>query len=139
MPTPSLTETQKSKIYACLMQGMRPIDIAEQCGVSPSSVSRVKASMPRELLNQMKSEEVERISGLVMMQLEVGIESSIAIAKQGQDDEWRKAQPAAQLATFYGVITDKSIRLLEASEAAALAQAEIENNRRAEDFSDSVN
>lgn len=128
MPNPGLPDEKKAVIQGRLLAGDKPAVIAEEEGVSYSSVSRCKASIPHDVLEKMDGERVEMISDLIMTQLETGLEGSIAIARQATDDEWRYKQTAAHLATFYGVITDKSIRLLEASEAAALAKAAARDN-----------
>ncbi|MGB4825058.1 MAG: hypothetical protein WBP82_09170 [Leuconostoc mesenteroides] len=124
MPTPALDPKIVGEIQGMILRGMRQETIANEMGVSRSSVSRAKAKISSELLLQMKSEERDMISDLVMQQLEMGIEASIEIASQAKDPEWRKTQRAGELATFYGVITDKTIRLYEASENAAIALAQ---------------
>lgn len=124
MPNPGLEDAKKAIIQGRLLAGDKPAVIAEEEGVSYSTVSRCKAAIPYDVLEKMDGERVEMISDLIMTQLETGLEGSIAIARQAQDEDWRKSQTAAHLATLYGVITDKSIRLLEASEAAANAKLE---------------
>lgn len=126
MANPALPDDVVAKIQGMLLSGMKPADVAAELGVSYSSVSRAKAKIPSDVLERMDAERVEVISELIMTQLEVGVEASIAIAQQAQDEDWRFQQTAQHLATLYGVITDKSIRLLEASEAAATAKARVD-------------
>lgn len=133
MPNPGLDLEVVAKIQGKLLAGMKPAEIAKELNVSQSSISRAKAKISKELLSKMNQEQAEVISDLVMQQLETGLEASITIANQAHDDEWRRKQGASELATFYGVVTDKSIRLLEASEAASLA-----NRQRIEDHSDAA-
>jgi hypothetical protein len=126
MPNPGLDPELVGRLQARILNGEKPIQIAEAEGCSYSSVMRAKAKIPADVLERMSAEQVEVISDLIMQQLESGIEASIEIAEQVKDDEWRFAQTAAHLATLYGVVTDKSIRLLEASENAARARASID-------------
>jgi len=123
MANPGLPDELVARIQGRLLAGDKPAVIAEELGVSYSSVSRAKGKIPQDVLAKMDGERVEMISDLIMTQLETGLEGSIAIARQAHNDEWRNSQSANHLATLYGVITDKSIRLLEASEAAANAKA----------------
>lgn len=114
----TITPEKTAEIQGKLLAGMKPLDVATEMGVSYSSVSRAKAKIPADVLEKMDEEQQSVISDLVMMQIEAGIESTITIARQVDNENWRNQQNAAQLATFYGVISDKSIRLLEASENA---------------------
>lgn len=123
MPNPGIGDELTAKIQGRILAGDKPADIALDFGVSYSTVSRAKAKIPSDVLERMDNDRVDVISDLIMMQLETGLEASITIAKQAQNEEWRNEQTAAHLATFYGVVTDKSIRLLEASENAANARA----------------
>ena len=127
MAPPGLATEVVAQIQGKLLNGEKPINIAEDLGVSYSSVMRAKAKIPSDVLEKMDSEQVGVISDLIMLQLETGVEGSIAIAAQIQDAEWRDRQTAAHLATLYGVITDKSIRLLEASENASRTKAAIDD------------
>ena len=121
MPNPGLDPEVVARIQGMLLSGAKPSQIVAELDVSHSTVSRAKAKIPNELLAKMDQEQAAVVSDLVMQQLESGLEASITIAGQALDEDWRKQQRASELATFYGVITDKSIRLLEASEAAAEA------------------
>jgi hypothetical protein len=126
MPNPGLPNEKTAAIQGRILAGEKPINIALAEEVSYSSVMRAKAKIPEDVLAKMDTEQIGVIEDLIMLQLETGIEASVAIAVQAQDEDWRKSQNAAQLATFYGVITDKSIRLLEASENAARAKASVD-------------
>jgi hypothetical protein len=134
MPNPGLDMEVVARIQGMLLAGLKPAEIAKTLNVSQSSISRAKAKISKDLLANMNFEQQEVIADLVMQQLETGLEASIAIAQQASNDEWRKQQKANELATLYGVITDKSIRLLEASEAANRSQ-----ESRVEDYSASDN
>lgn len=123
MPNPGLDVELVAKIQGKLLAGEKPANIAAELGVSYSSVARAKSKIPQDVLDRMGNEQIEVIGDLIMTQLETGLEASIAIAQQAQDENWRKNQTAAHLATFYGVVTDKSIRLLQASEDANRAKA----------------
>lgn len=123
MPNPGLDPEVVAQIQTRILQGIKPAEIVKELNVSHSTVSRAKAKISSELLEKLSREQAGIVVDLVMTQLETGLEASIAIAEQAKDAKWRGEQKANELATLYGVITDKSIRLLEASEAAANAQA----------------
>lgn len=138
MPNPGLDLEVVAQIQGMLLAGLKPAEIAKTLNVSQSSISRAKAKISKDLLANMNFEQQEVIADLVMQQLETGLEASIAIAQQASNDEWRKQQKANELATLYGVITDKSIRLLEASENAARAKQD-ELERTSTYAGDSIN
>lgn len=123
MARAGLADDVVARIQGRLLAGEKIADVAVVEEVSFSSVLRIKHRIPTDVLEKMDDERVALISDLIMTQLEVGVEASISIAMQAQNEDWRDRQTAQHLATFYGVVTDKSIRLLEASEAAALAKA----------------
>lgn len=118
MPNPGISDDTLAAIQGRLLSGEKPKEIAQELGVSPATISRAKAKIQPELLARMDEERSFAITDMVLQQLESGLEASITIANQVQDEDWRRQQDAAKLATLYGVITDKNIRLLEAQAAA---------------------
>ncbi len=118
MPNPGIGDDKLAKIQGMILSGEKPAIIMAELGVSAATISRAKAKISTDLLQKMDDEQNRVIVDLVMHQLESGLEASIAISNQAHNENWRNGQNAAQLATLYGVITDKNIRLLEASAAA---------------------
>ncbi len=51
--------------------------------------------------------------GLLMEHLEASLRSLIAQSKQMADPEWIRRQPAGDLAILFGVLTDRTMRILE--------------------------
>lgn len=123
MPNPGLKPEVRQQIEIMLVAGKTPNEIVSELGVSHSSVSRTKAQLPPEVMSRLKEEDIETINNLVQQTLISGLEATIEISNQVKNEDWRKAQPANQLGILYGVISDKSVRLLEAAENAALAAA----------------
>lgn len=124
MPNPGLEPEVKASIQAAILQGKKNIEIAQELRVSVSSVCRVKATLSPDLLERLKEEEFETITGLITQQLTSSLEATIEIAEQCKDANWRGNQKANELGVLYGVLSDKTVRLLEASENAARAEAE---------------
>ena len=87
-------------------------------GVSKSTVSRVRASIPVEYLKQAETVKKERIAELVVDFLDEAQQSLMQIDRITLDQDWLLSQDAASIATFFGVKADKVIRILEASEQA---------------------
>jgi transposase-like protein len=60
------------------------------------------------------TQKKERIGDLIIDNLEAQLEATRAIARIVQEGEWIRKQPASELAVLFGVISDKSFRILEA-------------------------
>ena len=59
-------------------------------------------------------EQQERIGGLILDNVEAMLEASKELVNVVKDKEWLKRQSASEIAVFFGVISDKTYRLLEA-------------------------
>lgn len=114
-PTPP---EKKAKIIAALMAGHSPAKVATDFKVDKSTVSRIKSALPSHDLQQVATEKKERLVDLIESHLTESLKAAALIAKQTQDELWRSKQSAENLAIFYGVLSDKSIRLLEAAQRA---------------------
>ena len=104
---------KRAKIIAALLAGQSPVKVAADFKVDKSTVSRIKASLPSRELQQVATEKKERLVDLIESHLTESLKAAALIAKQTQDELWRSKQSAENLAIFYGVLSDKSIRLLE--------------------------
>lgn len=123
---------KRSRIIALLMEGAKPFEIVQEVGCSYATVTRVKQSLPNEVWQKINDEKFARIQDLITDQLEMNLDAMSKISGQFQDDEWRAKQDALHLATSYGIFADKSVRILEAMEAANIARQEIERRELSE-------
>lgn len=103
----------RSAVIAALLSGQGVSEVAKQYNLNPSVVSRLKASIAPEDLEKVATVKKEQLTDLVEAHLIASLKAAVAIAGQANDDSWRSKQPASELAVFYGVLSDKSIRLIE--------------------------
>jgi hypothetical protein len=120
-------ESTRIKVQQMLTTGEKPATIVKELKVSHSYVTRVKQKLPEEVWEKLTEEKFARIQDSITDHLELVLDSMATIAMQFQNDEWRNQQDALSLATSYGILSDKSIRILEATEAANIARAEATN------------
>lgn len=112
----------KDEAKAMLIAGEKPIDVARVTGLSPSTITRVKQSLPEEVLAQISEEKFIRLQDLITDHLESTIDTMGLILSQFADAEWRGKQNAQELAASYSVFADKSTRIIEATETANIAR-----------------
>lgn len=91
-------------------------EIAEKYSVSLMFVSSCKSNISRDVLDKMSAERADTISDLILAHMQVSLEAAIRITEQTKDEEWMKAQNAADLTKFYATMTDKVVRMAEAIE-----------------------
>jgi hypothetical protein len=117
----------QAQIIAALLSGQfsNDSDIALEARVSKATVSRIRASLPANILANIITKKEDRMAELVAEFLEEGLESLKRIDGITIDGDWLRTQDAPGLATLYGVKADKVIRILEAVERAN-SQAESE-------------
>jgi hypothetical protein len=110
----------QAQIIGVLLTGQFRTDeeAANAIGVSKSTVSRLRASIPDEYLKLSETLKKERIADRVVDFIDEALDSLIRVNRITLDQDWLLSQDAASLATFYGVSADKVIRILEASENA---------------------
>lgn len=116
----------RSLIITMLVVGHYQTDaeIAEVLGVSKASVSKIKKTIPPELLEGITQKRQAEIGMLVSQVLEESLIAAERIVRITSNEKWLAAQSASDLATFFGVISDKTFRILQAIEAANEAQRE---------------
>ena len=103
----------RAQVIAALLAGGSVAKVATDYKLDKSTVSRIKGSLPEQTLQQVATEKKERLIDLVESHLAESLRAATEIARQTQDDVWRSKQSAENLAVFYGVLSDKAIRLLE--------------------------
>lgn len=111
----------QAAVMAALLSGQFNTleDVAVATGTSGSTVSRIQKNIPPEYLAKVEESKKDKIGELVAQHLEHNLTALIAIDTFIiNNPEWLLAKDAAQVATLYGVKSDKAIRILEAAERA---------------------
>jgi len=98
---------------AALLAGQGVNEVAAAYNLDSGLVSRWKAKIPATQLQQVAVEKKERLVDLIENHLIASLKGAAKVACQADNDKWRDSQTASDLAIFYGVLSDKSIRLLE--------------------------
>jgi len=103
----------KGEVIAALLAGQGVNEVAKQYSIDKATVSRWKTSLPQQELQQIATEKKERLVDLIQAHLVASLKGATKCAEQANDDNWLRQQSAENLAVFYGVLSDKSIRLVE--------------------------
>lgn len=109
----------RAAVVAALLAGQGVSSVAKQYEVNKSVVSRWRAQMAQESLQQVATQKVEEFSELVADALKSILQSLKVSADKIRSDEgwkWIQENSPAEFATLIGVLTDKGFRLLEAAE-----------------------
>lgn len=112
------SDEKRAQVMAALLEGQSVTKVAKDYEVSQATVSRIKSSLGPEVLEEIGYEKKERIADLVESHLRDSLKACAAIAQHATNAQWLSRQSASELAVLYGVLTDKSIRILEAAESA---------------------
>lgn len=107
------------RVWAHIIE--RPEDsdsyIAEALGMNAKTVNRIRKKMPPEL-SSLVLKKMPNVAHRVATFIENSLDSLDRINEITKDEDWLRQQNASELATFYGVKSDKVIRLLEAAQRA---------------------
>jgi transposase-like protein len=116
------TNETRAAVIAALLQGQGVNEVARAYELSPSSVSDIKKSLSEGDLEQVRTEKKESIAALVENHLRASLTACANIANITTNNDWVLKQSGDNLAVFYGVLSDKALRLLEAAQNAARAR-----------------
>lgn len=122
------------QVQGLLLEGTAPSEICEQFNISPSTVTRIKQKIDPALLATINREREQVLQDKVVDHLEAAMDATINIARQTSNEEWMNTQDAKSLGTMYGIMSDKSIRLLEAMEYARAAREAAKQNEWADEL-----
>lgn len=107
----------KAQVMAALLAGQSINATAGKFKIPKGTVSgwarRAGQGVNSELAT-VATQKKERIGHLIIDNLEAEMEATKAMANVFKDPEWLRKQEASQLAVLYGVIKDKTYRVLEA-------------------------
>jgi len=108
------TET-KAAVIAALLEGQSISKVAKDYDIPPGTVNSWHTRHNKEdnLTNASNASQKKEIATLVMDLLEAQLEAGRRIV-EAIDTEYIKEQDASAIAVLFGVINDKSFRMLEA-------------------------
>lgn len=113
------SEKVRATALAALLEGQGISEVARRYKLPPSTVRDLKNSINSDEFAKVRAKKEERLAGLIEQHLEASLEAATSIARHAKNVEWLNKQDADKLGVFYGIVTDKSVRILEAAENAA--------------------
>ena len=116
------SDETRAAAMAALLEGQGVSEVAKKYQLPQSTVSRLKRQIPKDELDKVGTKKRENISELISTHLEESLRATTRIAQQTNNGKWLSEQSASELATLFGVITDKTVRILEAIENASSRQ-----------------
>jgi transposase-like protein len=102
----------KAEVMAALLVGQSINHVAKEYKIPRGTVSTWSRNLPRN--HAVSTQKRERIGELLVDNVEAELETTLAMQNVFSDEEWLKKQSASELAVLYGVIKDKTFRVLEA-------------------------
>lgn len=105
-------EQTRAAVMAALLAGQSVNSVAKEYKIPQSTVSTWKAQSPA--VDNIGYKKRERIGDLIVDNLEAALETTRAILDVVKEKEWLRKQPATEIGVLYGIISDKTYRILEA-------------------------
>ena len=128
-------EKVTAKVIACLACGKSIKETSAELDISEDWVVRVRKELPEDFIASFTAAKTNEISELIEQGLKAQLLAMIKMVEVTNDELWLKAQRAPELATFFGVVNDKTVRILAAIERAdERARSEREELRNARAF-----
>jgi predicted HAD superfamily Cof-like phosphohydrolase len=118
------SDDTRGPALAALLSGQGIQEVAKQYKLPESTVRDLKKTVSSEEFAEVRAKKEEQLASLIESHLHASLEAAAAIASQASNAEWRNKQDADKLGVFYGILTDKSVRILEAAESAAPVEEE---------------
>ena len=110
------SDETKAQVMAALLAGQSVSATAERFQIPKGTVSgwakRAGAGVRSELAT-VATQKKERIGHLIIDNLEAEMEATKAMTNVFKDEQWLRKQEASQLAVLFGVIKDKTHRVLQ--------------------------
>ncbi len=103
----------KAAVLAALLTGQGVNEVSKQYHIPKSVISGWKSEHSSNSVRT-KKEDIDEFSELLKNFLRESIKT-LTVQVQFFRTEWLKSQGAAELATLFGVTTDKVVRILEAA------------------------
>jgi transposase-like protein len=105
-------EQTKAAVMAALLEGQSINYIAKEYKIPRGTIASWSRNLPRN--HNVSTEKRERIGALIIDNVEAELKTTVAMQSVFTDKDWLKKQSASELAVLYGVIKDKTFRVLEA-------------------------
>lgn len=122
------SDETRAAVMAALLAGQGVNEVAREYNLDSGLVSRWKKSIPENELQQVAVQKKEHIGDLVEAHLRASLTACVNIANIANNNDWISKQSGDSLAVFYGVLSDKSIRLLEAGQRAQERARELQQD-----------
>lgn len=105
-------EATKAAVMAALLSGQSINYVAKEYKIPRGTVASWSRNLPRN--HTVSTEKRERIGSLIIDNVEMELRTTMAMQNVFTNQVWLKQQSASELAVLYGVIKDKTFRVLEA-------------------------
>lgn len=106
------SEETKAAVMAALLEGQSLSFVSQEYSIPKSTLQTWRKAAKGEGYEALVPKK--EIGELLLEYLETNLATLKAQAEFFKDETWLRKQDAAELATLHGVMTDKSVRLLEA-------------------------
>lgn len=113
------SDDTQAQVKALLLAGEGVMEVARQLNIDHSSVSRIKSSLGPDELHELARKKGDTIENLVVDYLVTNLKTLRTQAEIAGERAYIEKQPAGELSLLHGVMSDKSIRLLEAIQRAS--------------------
>lgn len=106
-------EQTKAAVMAALLTGQSVYAAAKDFKIPVGTVKRWSADA-KEKLQPVRNQKQERIGDLLIDNVEAALETTREILNVVKDPKWLRRQEASEIGVLYGIIQDKTFRILEA-------------------------
>lgn len=106
-------EQTKAAVMAALLTGQSVYAAARDFKIPIGTVKRWSADA-KEKLQPVRNQKQERIGDLLIDNVEAALETTREILNVVKDPKWLRRQEASEIGVLYGIIQDKTFRILEA-------------------------
>lgn len=106
-------EQTKAAVMAALLTGQSVYATARDFKIPIGTVKRWSADA-KERLAPVRNQKQERIGDLLIDNVEAALETTREILNVVKDPKWLRRQEASEIGVLYGIIQDKTFRILEA-------------------------
>lgn len=111
------SDKTRSEAIAALLEGQGVSEIAKKYKLPESTVRDLRKNIDSEKFAEVRAKKQEALAEMIEGHLAASLQAARNIANQTKNVEWLNKQDADKLGVFYGITTDKAIRILEAAEA----------------------
>ncbi len=106
----------KAQVLAALLAGQSVTQTAKDYDLNKSVVSRWRKAMSCDTLQLIATEKERTLDELLLEHVQENLKALSSLAKTFGNPEWSKRQGAAELGVVFGIVSDKTVRILAALE-----------------------